>query len=623
MNPEEVHSLAIMACLNGEPLPKEAKALYDNADFRAEVKPLAALESALFDAGEGLNRQIPSVNLVAGIQAHLQLDVTDNNPLPSDEILINAHLDAALDELSKARLERRLAEDPALRAEWESLQQTSNALKELAESIVDQEDDIDIVEAVLDAVRKHHNASVLLELAPQTETLEDALFELGGEINLQVPAIDLSDTILALVQQVKVNEAENITAFGVKQGKPGSAVQGAAAPQAPKRWVWAGYAAAAMAIFAMGIATQSYLNSTSQGIYQTARSDGNAFIDYMKERKANHQLNIARAPELTIRPGQLGTEGEQVVNADGEIEHKIPSLEDILEARRKALVDDTNALASLAEWASLSPEEALAILEKSGYSPESILGVMPYLDAEQSLAILKDAVAKFPRDSQLRFALAKELLDSEDFLSARQQLEQWSKLDPENGLPVYMDAQVLLAQGDIEGARAALYDASQYDKLDTFSVAAAKYHRDALIASGIDPNTAKLLAGMSAFNGDYSQLQTLGQSFLDEGSKLQSAGDYLGAADMYKSAAELGENIVDGTSFPNEALEGVSLQEESAMLMSAVIPYLSPDEAAFYGNESMQALYDSIAILDELYRAVNALYSGDIDGILGFLGAAF
>ena len=52
MKAEEVHSLAVMALLNGEPLPEEAKGLLDDAAFNAEVEALAAMEEALFETGD-------------------------------------------------------------------------------------------------------------------------------------------------------------------------------------------------------------------------------------------------------------------------------------------------------------------------------------------------------------------------------------------------------------------------------------------------------------------------------------------------------------------------------------------------------------------------------------------
>ena len=47
------------------------------------------------------------------------------------------------------------------------------------------------------------------------------------------------------------------------------------------------------------------------------------------------------------------------------------------------------------------------------------------------------------------------------------------------------------------------------------------------------------------------------------------------------------------------------------------------EEAAFYGNQDLQAIWNSIALLDELYRAIEGLYDGNINGVLGFINSAF
>ncbi len=449
----------------------------------------------------------------------------------------------------------------------------------------------------------------------------------------QAPGIDIVAPVMAAIAEAK-NRPENVVPFRTrpKPNQPKLETERASAP-----WFRnLSAAAAALIIFSLGFSARDWFDTPESSMQAgntapttDARPDRNLDEQFASAREPQtvHDHMFNRRIQLRERPEDpADTEREDLAEPEDDTVtfSRRPGMTDIFNARRLAMMEDEKGaemLASLADWAALSPDEALQILQDMGYTPEAILGAIPFLSNAEAIGLLQGAIGKDPSNPLLRAALAENLMEAGEYGAGREQLAAWSQADRDNGLPAYYEAQMLFAEGDVDGALMALDNASNYGGVDTYSRARARSHEAALRAAGMDRDSASLLAGLTANDGDYGALAELGAELIRQGDELARAGDFEGAAQSYNAALELGQRVQASTAFMNEARAALILQESAANSLNQLSAYVTMSEETLnYLSQTNREIIAGFEQLGTLYQSMYAaIANGDLSGVAEYL----
>jgi hypothetical protein len=336
------------------------------------------------------------------------------------------------------------------------------------------------------------------------------------------------------------------------------------------------------------------------------------------------------------------------------------SVDDVVRARRKA-VGDEEARAQLVRWASLTPDAARKLLQRSDISASTTVAVAESLGPEEASTVLLTAVGRHPDNSLLRFQTASTLLEKSRVADAaaakaqqdaagtgedappvvinplsrqtaiegptRQltldQIQVWQNLDPNNALPYYLQADVLLRGGDLPAALDALRQAQQIGTVNVYGLESAQARQEALAAGGMAPDTARLLAALTAGNNEYNFLYTLTNDLLDYGRAYADQNSLSEAQQIYESVARLGEQVASGANLTLVESAGLNAQQQALTGLQDVYAALGSEEAITrFQNQTMELLLQIDELnrymteLNTLFTSPDAIWNAVADAIL-------
>jgi len=483
-----------------------------------------------------------------------------------------------------------------LRAQEAALHDLGNALREVAPSV-------DVCDAVMKRVRRLEAendflAQALLEvgsdlrisaptldiagdvmvsiaeqqLAASTAKLEEELVETGEEIRALAPRVDVVEEVM---DEVASGRLDNVTSFAA--ARRAKVVRRNASP-----FSWRFVAATAACVLAVlgfvvmqmaqppalrgrDIAQRVQTVSSEQKPQQSMRYQEGEPLGF-KPASSDQRISILSS---TQRPAAAAPVKEG--DAQKKDVQLAVNVEDVIAAKREALADNLDALAQLARWGALDPDEVRRLLAEGVISLKELAGISRFLPEEEARALLKDAVTKEPNDPLLRYALAKNLMnDPEQYDEALRQLSLFHDLTPDNSLSYYMDAQIRLSQGDYAGALQAIEYASAFQSGSAYALENAQFHSAALQAAGFPADVAQMLAAFNAGTDEYGFITQLGSNLLGYGAYYESIGDYDTALAIYKGVNQLGLQINQGADFSNEMLAGLDTQQGAIEAMDAL-----------------------------------------------------
>ena len=236
------------------------------------------------------------------------------------------------------------------------------------------------------------------------------------------------------------------------------------------------------------------------------------------------------------------------------------SLDDVIKKRLDAK-SDGNAYAELRQWATLTPEEALAVLDDADASPEAIAGAAAALGGETAEQFLISVIGHLPEEPYLRLQLAEVYLDNpEQANKVAQYLADLKALDPDNALVCYLEAKLCLDSGDIEGALAAFEEARELKEASAYALQAAACGEEALAEAGLDADAAQVLTALTAGGEEYDFLCDLGSDLLEYAEQCVEIGDLASAQAIFDAVHRLGLQVEEGAAFALEQLAGLDLQ---------------------------------------------------------------
>ncbi len=507
--------------------------------------------------------------------------------------MLPAYHDGALPPAMMARVRDALERDAELRAAYETLLEQDALLYDLGAALHDATPSVDVSDAVMTRLRESHSENdavetalyalgdALRETAPDVEmtaevmaqlpatpnalsSVEKDLVETGEALRLLAPRTDVVAPVMSKVAERDVGGEQRFDAYARRK----------AARREDVLFSWRFVAAAAACVLAiLGVLVIQLSQPPAPQHMHTA---------HRPQHQEPQQPAQPSAPPAALHEGEplqflpgpsddrislltAATRPETTPEFDPTRHREDPedgiTAEDIIAARREALGGQSDALALLARWGALDPDEVRRLLDAGQLSPFELAGLSRFLPDDEARALLEQALQQSPDNASLRFALARNLmLDPASYDEALQQLAMLKRLAPDNSMPYYLDAQIRFAQGDYDGALEALSRAAVFQSGNAFALDYAQQHHAALHAAGMSEDAAQLLAAFNAGAEEYNAAMELSYDLLSYGAYFESMGDYESALAVYKNIHYLGLQLTQGATVSNELLAGLDVQ---------------------------------------------------------------
>jgi len=570
-HPHDITPADLMARLDGDAAPDTLRrvddALAADAGLAAEQQALGRLAARLEEAGRDWRALAAPADLAVPVLEAVRA------PLP-------AHLPGTGSPLE--------AELEALGAE------SAGRLPEM-----------DVVSGVMTAVAALRAG----ETAPAPDALlEEELSGLGDTLRSQAPPVDVRAGVMDAVRRVRADASGESTPPRVVPFRGPRRPAALPRRQEPAAWRVAARLAAVLLVM-FGLTMSAFWFMRDSGAPQTPQVASNTVPAATSAPARNRGERVATDPRFEEYPGLARPIAAPVPIVLDTGTDRLASLnmEEALAAFRKDRARDPEARARLNAMGSLTEDEARRLLERGDLSLSAYLGALQFLPPDEAAARLREAVAQYPDDPQTRYMLARSLAaNPETRGEALEQIAALNALSSDNSLGRYMEAQVRLESGDVEGALASLSQGMSMESADAFGLADAQNRGAALAAAGVEEDLSRFLAYAQAGRSQYAELTTLGDDLMAQGAAYEEAKDYETAAALYQGVHSLGEQVVEGAEFANEQLAGMDLQMSALDALVRVTEVLATPggmqmlEAA-YGAlaESLTSFLELVSMMDE------------------------
>jgi tetratricopeptide (TPR) repeat protein len=548
--------------------------LQDRA-FREEFESLHAIGVALEEVGNALHERAGTVHIVD--------DVYDSI----------AHL--AFEEFSVAKDSPYGAVERELRA--------------FKKSFDAQAGEVSLVGDIMAAVAASRKSDAEVERPFAAVAME--LNSLGSALNAHIPEVDIVEPVM---EQVTRQETERvITPF---RARP-AVSEARMVSRRRSAWpVMLGWAAAAGFCLASGWVVFNLQSDGGAGVEPIARNGSTSSTTTSSGNggEFNSVAPFSGGDGNTI-PGDGGTEVGPGIAPKSRVKEPV-TLQDAINARRKELLAPGNDFALLA---SLTGDEASELLKSMDLSVEALLGATQFLSTDEAIAVLRAAIAEHPEDPYLKYALALNLEGKPEAADERmQQLAQLASADSDNSLPHYMMASDYFERGDMAQALEALSKGSSYNNASAYSLESARQREAALVASGLDSDTARFLALSNSGAGEYEDITALRSELLDYGAYYEGLGEYETAQQIYNAVNQLGEQLYEGASMAVEQQYGLETQQDAILAIQGIAEILQQPEAVALLGETLGVLADGIFDVTQYISArqqmvTNPATAGQVD----------
>ena len=445
--------------------------------------------------------------------------------------------------------------------------------------------------------RRMQTDTALAEEFSGLEPLVRGLESYGDTLVFALPSIDIADSVMARVAALGPDDAR-IVPFET-HARPRRRLAAWA--------VAAAVAAASIAALWLGLADTrpSPMKDVSQNI---PAPTGDSFEGVAPlELGTDTTIAVATPPkpgteEPASEPALPGTaEDHPTALAKQEI-----SVDDVIKQRQSAARSD-EAREVLARWAALSPDRARAVLTEPDASTDAIVGAALVLGGAESAPYLQRAAAEKPEDAYLNLELAKATGTAPK-----------PELDDENALGWYVYARQLLSDDppNLPEALKALEIAQGYTKAHAYTIEAAKYQEQALIASGMPADSAHLLTAFTAGSSEYDDMVALGNDLLSYAQYFQDLGDSGAAQSITESVQRFGEQLNAGALFSHERFAGLELQDAALHVLETMYSGAQMDSLA-QGMESVAAGFNGlVAFMGNLNQLLGQVLPNDMWSII-------
>lgn len=462
--------------------------------------------------------------------------------------------------------------------------------------------------------------------------LEAALFALGGVLARNTQPVDLWSAISSRMGELPKDTAESVVVAEVISRNivrfPGDSRVSDESPKRVEspRWMRAGMMAAAAAlVFVAGYAARDgWLAKDPSSVVANAPGSESSIVP-----PTNGELQLAgldpagdgEGGTVSMRPSPPNGQYPPGPRSKPKDSARPVTLKEVVGTYRLAMKQDADALGQLASWATLTREQAAELLGKAGVSNEAVIGASQFLAVEDALAVLQAAVDNSPDDPYLRYALANRFQETSDLAGYQRTLNEWRESDPENAMPYYLESQMMMAQGDIDGAMLAMNTGTTLPGASTYASNSARYHAAALEASGYDRETARYLAASTAGSTEEAQYRSVSDGLMNRARELESQGQYEAAADLYDAVRVYGEQLLAGADIPQTQLVALQIQQDAVSAMMAFQEVWTPETMAALSTMATSVLTGITELTNVLSDLTNFLMSDDMRQVLDYTDA--
>ncbi|HOJ32983.1 MAG TPA: hypothetical protein PKY35_07110 [Candidatus Hydrogenedentes bacterium] len=505
-----------------------------------------------------------------------------------------AYLEGSLDEVAAARLEKRLAESAVLRAECEWLRQVIAD----ADALRTGSYQIDVVGSVMEKINEEPvgvDFSLLADCLEGGRTCNDstdimshsnwdnesraagkwlrgfmmACQELQEEHARRTPRIDCVDSVLSVIVAGESSSARK----DFKRRKV-----------SVRRIVLGGWLAAAAATFVL--AGSLFVALREKPSASTAVSQSSV-TDISQKRTADPKGDFPKISgnRFSVLQEKVGRPWQKVASDEKIVFEAVPApvlkglTPDTLVSTWRRIGTDASAWTQIRQWATLSTEQAHDIFAAKQHIPEAVVGASAALLPEEREIALLTAIGHMPGDPAVRFALAKDYYGKpQETTAATETLNSLQSLDKENALPLYLEARLRLDSGDVSGALTLLDRAREMERASAYALRTAQFREQALVASGMSEEIARLLTAMTAGMDEYDFLCQLGHDLLQYGRYLADNGDTSSAEAIYQSVRRLGQQLNNGADFLPEQMAALDVERQAVVMMQDLYTALGSEE---------------------------------------------
>ncbi|HOD52641.1 MAG TPA: hypothetical protein PKY01_09680 [Candidatus Hydrogenedentes bacterium] len=299
-------------------------------------------------------------------------------------------------------------------------------------------------------------------------------------------------------------------------------------------------------------------------------------------------------------------------------------------ALRQAAVTNPQAWTRLQRMAMLDAETAAKVAADPEAAPETIVGVAASLPDEEARQLLVTAIGRM--DQQQPYAglvLAKTyiaepvstpettsepaLFDGMTEQDLRAFLEEIAVLqgaDPQNALFDALRAGALFRVGDTEAALAALESLKGKETATAYGLQAAQSRELALAAAGMPEEAAQMLSAVLAGSDQYTMLCNLARELVQSGQAYENQGDVDTARRVYEATQRLGEQVSGSAQLSEEALAGVDIQRMALEELETLYANGGAGGDIEQITSSAEALVTQINSLSDMLESLDRLFLG-------------
>ncbi|MCC6696447.1 MAG: hypothetical protein IT365_12520 [Candidatus Hydrogenedentes bacterium] len=428
---------------------------------------------------------------------------------------------------------------------------------------------------------------------------------MGAAFASRVPEVDLTDAVLRAVTHTK-------------RPTLAASTRAQAPPRRNPARMWMGLAAAA-AVALMGYAVFRGIRDTDRTVtpptpvardpHPSARPENSGSDadrlrvatqrrEFMKEwEHAKETSGTAVAP-----PEMTPTQPPELAN---------PTLDDIVAARREGMGTEPG-MNRLMQWASLKREKALELAQSPDASPQVLVGAAESLTGGEAAQILLAVVGQAPGNAQAQFELAKSYSETPEAEPEElAQIPTLHNVDPENALSYYMEARLRLQQGDVEGALEALRIARTLPEASAYALESAFSKAEALIASGMPKDEARLVSALTAGIDQYNFLCDLGKNLIEYGQDFMAEQDYETAREIFEAVQTLGQQVEETSQFSQEQLAGLDVQAAAIDVLEELYTAIESPEGIAQLTTQTQDIVANIEKLGAFFTTLDQLFTSE------------
>lgn len=456
------------------------------------------------------------------------------------------------------------------------------------------------------------------ENEPGFVELEQDLLSLGEAYRRSAHVIDITDGVVSRIPRRSPTRKKKgvVVPFPQERVRPTSAGK---EQRRRNRW-FSTLMGMAGVVAAMLVGVLAYVQwlRPQETSFQVAQEQFRAAAPPRVDLGTTGMRSDATEGEPTVSPSESGPSEATSLTEESAPPSDVPShtdtsssvrlakqdvpLADVIEARKKMLTSE-EAAAKLARWASLTPEEARALLRRPNLPVDVIMGAAQFLPPLEAASYLRQAARLNPNMPEVHYALAKALLDAGEYGGAAREIAELRRLDPTNGLADYLEATLYSQRGDWANAIDRLASAAEADLLTPYTLSFANYRASTLAAAGMNSSSAQALAAFTAGSREFDAFSQTASALRDQAAAFQAQGDYESAQALLMALAQLGFVITDSASFLNEQVAGLNAAQAALEALTQLFELFPTDELAVSLRQLTRTL---VTGLEQLNAALSA-----------------